>query len=115
LATNEATEVFNAINDSLKQDLPKLLQMRGKFIVPCFISFYQLQLKISSMLDQQLQPLGGLRHIDYSSSAADGYARRKAQVDEILDQLRAIAPHGKLLLITNQNNITILIINQHLQ
>ncbi|RKP23591.1 hypothetical protein SYNPS1DRAFT_18348 [Syncephalis pseudoplumigaleata] len=94
LATNEATEVFNTINGSLKQDLPRLLQMRGKFIVPCFVSFYQLQLKISSMLDQQLQPLVGLRHIDYASSAADGYAKRKAQVDEILEQLRAIAPQG---------------------
>ncbi|KAI9596777.1 hypothetical protein BDF19DRAFT_436767 [Syncephalis fuscata] len=94
LSTGEATEVFNAINGSLKQDLPKLLQMRGKFIAPCFISFYQLQLKISSMLDQQFQPLVSLRHIDYSHSAKDGYDMRKAQIDEILQELRSIAPQA---------------------
>jgi amphiphysin len=93
--TNEASVIFQEINDKLKRELPILLRLRERFIIPCFQSFYTLQLKISRQIYEQLCPLLQLQQIDHTTSALQGYEARRQQVDSIFEQIKGIGGQGK--------------------
>lgn len=89
--------MFQHINSLLKNELPILLQLRTRFIMPCFASFGRIQTKISQRLHHELQPLCTLPYIDYSYSAIEGYGLRSKGVEDILLSLQMIASNSKLL------------------
>ncbi|RKP06898.1 hypothetical protein THASP1DRAFT_31287 [Thamnocephalis sphaerospora] len=90
-SVNEASDVFQYINTQLKNELPQLLNLRIRFITPCFRSFCQLQGKINTQIHTQLQQLLTLASVDYTHTATDGYQMRSKEVEEILTSIQGIA------------------------
>jgi amphiphysin len=50
-----ATQDYEYLNEMLKEELPRLLQLRTQLIDPMFESFYFIQCRIYSMLLARLQ------------------------------------------------------------
>jgi len=84
-AANEAREVYDSLNDQLKTELPRLIDLRVPYIDPSFEALVKIQLKFCQESHDRLSSLQGLFPNDRN---VDG------KVEAVLQQMRDLAICG---------------------
>ncbi|KAJ1928296.1 BAR adaptor protein Hob1 [Tieghemiomyces parasiticus] len=79
-----ASRDYNFYNDQLKDDLPRILQLRSQLMEPCLINFYKLQLKVSQLMVFYLQNLIQSSGFDPNSPALSAYLHHAQHVKALL-------------------------------
>lgn len=81
-----AAREYNNINNLLKQDLPVIIATRVDFIDPCFLAFYEYQVKVYHTLYGIFYGVVN-DNFDVNTSAAASYEAKAHAVQQLLNSL----------------------------
>ncbi|KAI9224105.1 hypothetical protein BC828DRAFT_374290 [Blastocladiella britannica] len=80
---------FAMLNDALKLELPRFLDLRIKFIDPCFLSLFLLQRRIYAQLAAVIDPLRAFPELKFlpAREVSNRFAARHAEAENAINQL----------------------------
>jgi amphiphysin len=103
-ALQQATHDFAVLNDALKNEIPRLLVLREKFIDPCFRSLYLLELQVTKALHQAVAPLrGNFPHLEIGAPVQPKYDTKREAVDDMINQLQILKLKPSALLAASKS------------
>ncbi|KAJ1966717.1 BAR adaptor protein Hob1, partial [Dimargaris xerosporica] len=88
----QSSREFNHYNDSLKADLPQVLELRTRLIEPCVAHLYKLQVSIYGMMIQHLRELLQASPFNPNTTALEAYQVHQTKVKELLGSI-SVAGH----------------------
>ena len=84
-----ATADFDAFNNLLKDELPKLFRLEREFIRPLFQSFYYMQLNVFYTLHEKMQGLD-IGYFDLSLDVEAAFAKKRDGIQEQTEALSIV-------------------------
>ncbi|MCJ1255189.1 hypothetical protein MMC24_003005 [Lignoscripta atroalba] len=85
----QATQEFNAYNDLLKDELPKLFKLEREFIRPLFQSFYYMQLNVFYTLHERMQSID-IGYFDLTLDVEAAFENKRGDIQEQVEGLSIV-------------------------
>ncbi|KAF9112075.1 hypothetical protein BGX27_004024 [Mortierella sp. AM989] len=85
-----ATADYEGLNNLLKEELPGYFWLRTQLMEPIFYSFFFLQLRISNILLDRIDPLSRSGYYDLTMDVVNGYEARKGDIMPTLESVEII-------------------------
>ncbi|KAF9903175.1 hypothetical protein BX616_001697, partial [Lobosporangium transversale] len=85
-----ATADYDGLNNLLKEELPGYFWLRTQLMEPIFYAFFFLQLRISNILLDRIDPLARSGYYDLTMDVLQGYESRKGDIAPTLESVEII-------------------------